>query len=275
LSGSAFAMHITPAVANNQNGAGQGNPNQQENSNQDPESAATAALTPTASASGDPTTSKLLLSNTPQTQSSVEAQQVPGLSSAPIAAWPAAASSTAAPQQTNARSTISTTWEAGEIGAEEATGAPQTVRTVQVQLTGEGEGRVDLRLVQHGDGLSVSVRASDSALTKGLQENLPELSARLAAEKYQTHTFLPAATETASGGSSSGSSDRHSGQSQDQASNRSFSQNGNGGQSNQREQPDQGAAWWRQLAALNKLSASLSNSTAGAQSSQAVQPQAN
>ncbi len=124
-----------------------------------------------------------------------------------------AATSAVPPQDPSTGPTVaSTTVEVDEIGGEDPTSSPQTVRTVQVQIVGEGDGRVDLRLVQHGDGLSVSVRSSDSALTKGLQENLPELSARLAADKYQTHAFLPAVGNT--NGSSSTSSEDHAGQSQ-------------------------------------------------------------
>jgi hypothetical protein len=152
--------------------------------------------------------------------------------------------------------------------AEDDSGPAQPVRTVQVQLAGEGDQRVDLRLVEHAGGLSVSVRTSDSSLTRGLQDHLPELTDRLAAEHYQTQNVLPA-NETSNGGSSHGSSSGTSDhsqqqQAQQQQGGRQSPQGGSsssGGEGNPRQgqQKDQAPAWWRQLATGN-LSASLSGS---------------
>jgi hypothetical protein len=116
--------------------------------------------------------------------------------------------------------------ETREIAEQGPVAAPQPVRTLQLQLAREGEGRVDLRLVEHAGGLSVTVRASDSALTRGLQDNLPELSARLAADKYQTHILLPAANEAST--TLAGSSDQPAGKSYEPGGGRNFSQNGAG-----------------------------------------------
>jgi len=148
-----------------------------------------------------------------------------------------------------------------EVDVEDPTGSAQPVRTLQLQLGGMGDQRVDLRLVEHAGGLSVSVRASDSNLTRGLQDNLPELSSRLAAEHYQTQTWLPAAGQTSAGGHSSGSSE----QSPDQRGGRQSSQgdsSSSGGQGNpqQGRQQDQTPAWWRQMATLGGAADSTSTS---------------
>jgi hypothetical protein len=126
--------------------------------------------------------------------------------------------------------------------------AAQPVRTVVVQLAGTDDRRVDLRLVEHAGGLSVSVRASDGALTSSLQEHLPELSARLASEHYETQVLMPFASQTSHGGfAGSSGQQQSSSQSPDQGGGRSFSQGGSssGGDGNQRQgrQPEQQQEW--------------------------------
>ncbi len=279
LTGAAFAMHITTAPSQGhavqgsgaQATTGQGSSNQ---STQDQDSQNQGNQNP-----AEPAASLSLLTSPAQTQPVVENLGIASLSSPASTAWTTADPPATLSGQPSSSPAPTNSTAASEVAFEDPIGAPQTVRTVQVQLTGEGEGRVDLRLVEHAGGLSVSVRATDSTLTKGLQENLPELSARLAAERYQTHTFLPPANEPSSGGSSSSSSEQQSpGQGEQQSSGRSFSQGGDssqsggqqggqsGGQSSGDQPSDPGAAWWRQLAALGQLSSSsVSNSVAGAQ----------
>jgi hypothetical protein len=120
---------------------------------------------------------------------------------------------------------------------------------------------VDLRLVEHAGGLSVSVRSSDSSLTRGLQEHLPELSDRLEAARYQTQTWLPAASQTPSGGSSTGehTSEERGGRpfsqgGSSQSGGQGSNQNSNG-QGNRREQEGQAQAppAWPRPQAQNNL----------------------
>jgi len=274
LSGAAFALHITAgpnqghvaqgaaAQANAaQSGAGQSGQNQtsQNQTGQNPDGQNQAG------SGADLASNTVLPAKAADHQAIPQTSNLAALSGPALSTWTASGAVPAAPSSPSAA--LAAPVATSEIDSEDPTGAPQTVRTVQVQLTGEGEARVDLRLVEHAGGLSVSVRASDSTLTKGLQDNLPELSARLAEEKYQTHAFLPAANEA--GGSSSSSSEQSSGQAtDDQSSGRSFSQGGDGrqsggqtgGQSDSGQPPDSGAAWRRQMAALNGLSSSLSTS---------------
>ena len=125
------------------------------------------------------------------------------------------------------------------------------VRTVQVTLPGAEEQQVHLIMSERAGGLSVSVRATDPALTRGLQEHLPELSARLESEHYQTEIWLPAATETISSAQSQQqTADQYPGQSG--GGGRSFSQgdaSSSGGDRNQRQggQPNNPQGGWRQF----------------------------
>ena len=67
------------------------------------------------------------------------------------------------------------------------------VRGVHVQIAGADDQRVDLRLLERGGSLSVSVRSSDGGLTHNLQDSLPELNSRLAEQRYQTEIYTPGA----------------------------------------------------------------------------------
>lgn len=266
LAGSAFVLHVTPANGS-QGGADQGNSNQPGNGNSD-NSNQNNGLTSLPASPTDPAAALAAATNGGHTQSAEQIQQVSVPTLATQTNWAAPVSATSSQDASARPSVVSTAVEVSDVGGEDPAGSPQTVRTVQVQLAGEGDSRVDLRLVQHGDGLSVSVRSSDSTLTKSLQENLPELSTRLAAEKYQTHVFLPPASNSA--GSSGASSDDRSGTSQDQSSGRGFSQSSSGqsdSQSNGRQNPeaqqDDASAWQRQMNALGKLSSAVSTSVFG------------
>jgi hypothetical protein len=192
LSGAAFALHITlgpnqaapnQAAPNQahaaqsaaaQANAGQSGDNQQAQNqtgqNQDGQNRAASGVDPAAA-------------NTPIPATVADPQailQTSNLAALPaLSTWTASAPAAPPPAQSSPSTTLASV-VTGEIASEDPAGSPQTVRSVQLQLTGEGEGRVDLHLVEHAGGLSVSVRASDSTLTKGLQDNLPELAARLA-----------------------------------------------------------------------------------------------
>lgn len=75
----------------------------------------------------------------------------------------------------------------------EADSAPNSepLRHVRVQLAGEGNQHVDMRLIERGGTLSVSVRSTDETLTRNLQQNLPQLNARLATQHFQTEAWTP------------------------------------------------------------------------------------
>ncbi len=131
---------------------------------------------------------------------------------------------------------------AAEIEVEDPARAAQPVRTLQFQLGGSGDQRVDLRLVERAGGLLVSVRASDSNLTRGLQDNLPELSARLAAEHYQTQEWLPAGRHSAN------SSEQPSEQRGGRHSSPGGSSSSGGGGDKQQDRRQNQPPWWRETA---------------------------
>lgn len=136
------------------------------------------------------------------------------------------------------------------------------VRNIRVQLSGEGNQQVDMRLVERGGTLSVSVRSTDETLTRSLQENLPELNTRLTAQHFQAETWLPGrgvSTDSGGNGSSgsgagsdSGTGSNGSGASKHGSSSpdgRSDSQSHS--RQSQDGRQDRRPAWVRQLAAFD------------------------
>jgi hypothetical protein len=135
------------------------------------------------------------------------------------------------------------------------TGAP--VRAVRVQLAAEGNQRVDLTLVERAGALSVSVRSADSNLARSLQEHLPDLSARLGEQRYQTETWtprlespsmeLPSASAGSVGSGESGSRNFESG------GQKHGGQNGNSNPEQQQGRREREApAWFEELAAFGR-----------------------
>ncbi len=156
---------------------------------------------------------------------------------------------------------------------EEPAGSNALVRSVRLQLSGENDERVDMRLVDQGGSLALSVRSSDSTLTRALQDRLPELNDRLAEQHYQSEVYFPqGAGEAASQGrpptdardsdsnqSGSPQSDsqqsgsqhadsRHAGSGGNGQSSDAGSQSGNAGQQQQRQ--NTAPAWYQQLTAF-------------------------
>jgi preprotein translocase subunit SecD len=146
---------------------------------------------------------------------------------------------------------------------EEPAGSRETVRSVRLQLSGENDERVDMRLVDQGGSLALSVRSSDSTLTRALQDRLPELNDRLAEQHYQSEVYLPqAASEVAAEGTpadareadsnrsgSQQSSSQHADSGGNKQSSDSGSQSGSGGQQQQRGE-NTVPVWYRQLSAF-------------------------
>jgi hypothetical protein len=78
--------------------------------------------------------------------------------------------------------------------------APPALRSLQVQITGQDNQRVDVKLIERPGALSMSVRAADGSLTRSLQEHLPELTTKLAEQQMQAEWWVP---KMASAGSAS------------------------------------------------------------------------
>jgi hypothetical protein len=282
LPGAAFALHVTPFGNHSSSAQTTTSPKTAM-----PMAASAATPSPTNSTVPDPdnfaggtSDAAFLLAGggTPLANNSgARSQPVsalgPNLASAEAAPWSAPMSVAAlVNDQAKPAESVTVTAPVAEIDAEDPAGVAQPVRTLQLQLGGAGDQRVDLRLVEHAGGLSVSVRASDSELTRGLQNNLPELSARLAAEHYQTETWVPAASQTSSGGSSSNSSEQQPERGGGQFSEGGSSSSGGEGHQQQGQQQDQPPAWLRQLTALGGGTASVSNRNQSSTPNSATSP---
>ncbi len=82
----------------------------------------------------------------------------------------------------------------------ELTQTTAPVRGAHVQVVGSENQRVDIRLLEGGGELSISVKSSDSTLARALQDNIPELTNRLESQHFHAEAWTPAGTASASGG---------------------------------------------------------------------------
>ena len=78
-----------------------------------------------------------------------------------------------------------------DFEAEFAKFRSEPVRGAHVQIDGSNNERVDIRLLERGGALSVSVRSGDVALTRALQDHSTELNARLTTEHFRTELWTP------------------------------------------------------------------------------------
>ncbi len=117
----------------------------------------------------------------------------------------------------------------------ETTGQNEAVRNVRLQLAGDNNQRVDIRLVDVGGEMRVSVRAGDTKLAQTLQEHIPDLSNRLNQQSVRAEIWSPR-TENASqsGGANAGGQSSRGGDSPGQGAQQQ--RQGNGRQ--QQNQPD-------------------------------------
>ena len=123
------------------------------------------------------------------------------------------------------------------------------VRAVRVELGSDSNQRVALTLVERGGALSVSVRSADSNLARSLQEHLPDLSARLTEQRYQTEVWAPR-VELPSASAESGEAGHRNFESGGQ---RQRGQDGNSNSGQQQERRERGApTWFEELAAIGK-----------------------
>ena len=114
------------------------------------------------------------------------------------------------------------------------------MRNVQVQLAADNNQRVNLKVMDIGGELRVSVRTSDPALAQTLQDRMPELTGRLEQQHYRTEVWTPR-VERADESSSS-----QSGASSSQSDNSGREQQGSGQRQNQqRNRPE----WFDELEA--------------------------
>jgi hypothetical protein len=72
----------------------------------------------------------------------------------------------------------------------------EPVRHVQLQLAGDNNQRVDVRVFDRGGELRVSVRSADTGLAQALRDHIPELTDRLEQQHFRNEIWIPRSTET-------------------------------------------------------------------------------
>lgn len=80
--------------------------------------------------------------------------------------------------------------------------ADESVRNMRVQLEGDNNQRVDVRLTDVGGELRVNVRSADTNLTQALQEHMPELTNRLEQQHFRAEVWIPRTAESSEAGAS-------------------------------------------------------------------------
>ena len=81
--------------------------------------------------------------------------------------------------------------KATEFQAELENATTEPVRGAHVQVAGENNERIDVRLFERNGALSVTVRSSDPGLTQALQDRVPELTSRLSSDHFRTEVWTP------------------------------------------------------------------------------------
>jgi Flagellar hook-length control protein FliK len=82
-----------------------------------------------------------------------------------------------------------------ETEPEPSVGNSDPIKNVQLQLVSDDNRRVDVRLMDRGGELHVSVKSADPALTQNLQSHMPELTSRLDQQHLQSEVWTPKTSE--------------------------------------------------------------------------------
>ena len=124
------------------------------------------------------------------------------------------------------------------------------LKSVQVQITGADNQRIDLRLMEKAGSLTMSVRSADGSLTKVLQQHLPELTTNLNDQQIRAEWWKPDIQKTDSARSTDDSA--NSGNRNSTTQDQSNQNKGNSGQQGGRStrQTD----WIEELSDLHKSS---------------------
>jgi hypothetical protein len=110
-------------------------------------------------------------------------------------------------RESRAAASPETVANAADVHTESKLPAPDGLRALRVQFTGDNNQRVDVRLGNSGGDLRVSVRSADAALVQTLQDNMSELTSRLGEQHFHTEVWMPRETTAmGTGGARSGGS---------------------------------------------------------------------
>jgi len=86
--------------------------------------------------------------------------------------------------------------QAPALLTESAPKASAPLKDISLQVAQLGKERVDVRVVQQGSDVQVSVHSGDSNLTSGLRQGLPELQSRLEESGYRSEMWRPGVSTT-------------------------------------------------------------------------------
>jgi hypothetical protein len=107
---------------------------------------------------------------------------------------PAATSLTAAPAGSATHSAQALAAHSAEAPADSLPKATTPLKDISLQVNQPGKERVDVRVVQQGSEVHVSVHSGDASLTSGLRQGLSELQSRLEESGYRTEMWRPTAS---------------------------------------------------------------------------------
>jgi len=130
------------------------------------------------------------------------------------------------------------------IDQEDKLTASPTLKEISMQLSSDGDRKVDVRLVQRAGEVLVSVRTQDVALAHEMRQELGSLTGKLAQGGYATEQFAPP-----SAGASNLSDQRNNPENRDSSHGRG--QDPQHGGSSQQQQPQDGRgerpAWFEEM----------------------------
>ncbi len=93
--------------------------------------------------------------------------------------------------------------------AENLTKATTPLKDISLQVNQPGNERVDIRVVQQGNEVHVSVHSGDSSLTSGLRQGLSELQSKLEETGYRSEMWRPGASAPVAAAPASQESGNH------------------------------------------------------------------
>jgi hypothetical protein len=127
---------------------------------------------------------------------------------------------------------------APEPPAESLPKATAPLKDISLQVTQAGKESVDVRVVQQGGEVHVSVHSGDAALTSGLRQGLSELQSRLEENGYRSEMWKPGTSSAPVAAPSPQSSNNNQSRSGDGQSQQGGSQQDSGRRNqNQSNQP--------------------------------------
>ncbi len=170
----------------------------------------------------------------PSTVLATQAKQEPGVVQ-PLGEASIGTEARSTPQETGPSETKETNPTFASSFEAELKAQAEPVRSAHVQITGSDNQRVDIRLLERGGALSVSVRSGDSNLTKALQEHAPELSRQLSADRFKADIWTP--------NSQKQSQDRNGSGEQPRERRNDGGSNGEQAKKDQRQNPQQDPSW--------------------------------